>query len=93
MILELVDRSPVAKHFVIATGTSTQQIRSVGQELQTLGRQKDSPPLGRDGFQQGRWVVVDFVDVVVHIFDEEFRRFYDLELLWGDAPKLDWQRD
>ncbi|MBU2597265.1 MAG: RsfS/YbeB/iojap family protein, partial [Planctomycetes bacterium] len=43
---------------------------------------------GRAGYEQGRWILLDFVDVVIHIFDEEFREYYDLELLWGDAEKL-----
>ena len=77
---------------IICTGTSDQQIRSIGHELQKLGRDKDFPVLGTDGLQQGRWVIIDFVDVLVHLFDYEFRNFYDLELLWGDAPKLQWQR-
>ena len=92
VILELADRSPVAKHFVICTGTSDQQIRSVAGEIEYLGKQQNFPVYGRAGIQQGRWAVVDFVDVVVHIFDDQYRQFYDLELLWGDAPKIKWQR-
>ena len=93
VILELADRSPVAKHFVIATGTSNQQIRSVAGEIEKLGKDNGFGVFGHAGIQQGRWAIVDFVDVVVHIFDEEFRKFYDLELLWGDAPKINWQKD
>lgn len=93
VILELAERSPVANHFVIATGTSDQQLRSVAREMEDLGKQNNFKVFSRAGLQQGRWAIVDFVDVVVHLFDEEFRKFYDLELLWGDAPKIDWQRD
>ena len=93
VILELADRSPVAKHFVIGTGTSNQQIRSVANEMEKLGKDNNFPVFGHAGIHQGRWAVVDFVDVVVHLFDEEFRKFYDLELLWGDAPKINWQRN
>ena len=91
VVLELADISPVAQHFVICTGTSDQQLRSVGNELVDLGRQRGFPAFGKAGMQQGRWIVIDFVDVVVHLFDEQFRSFYDLELLWGDAPRLDWE--
>ena len=83
----------IARYFVIGTGTSEQQIRSVAEEMATLGKQKDFSPYNRAGLQQGRWAVVDLVDIVVHLFDEEFRDFYDLELLWGDAPKVAWARD
>ena len=93
VVLELADRSPVARHFVIGTGTSDQQIRSVARELEGLARQRRFPVFGHAGIQQGRWAVIDCVDVVVHLFDEEYRRFYDLELLWGDAPRLDWERE
>ena len=88
--MELADLSPVAKHFVIATGTSDLQIRSVARELEQLGKERGFSVYGHAGIQQGRWAVVDFVDIVVHLFDSEYRAFYDLELLWGDAPRIDW---
>jgi ribosome-associated protein len=93
VVLDLKDRSPVARYFVIATGTSEQQVRSVAEEMATTGKQKNFPPYNRAGLQQGRWAVVDLVDIVIHLFDAEFRAFYDLELLWGDAPKVAWSRD
>jgi ribosome-associated protein len=93
VILELADRSPIAKHFVLGTGTSNQQIRAVGGEIAQFGKEQGRQVYNKAGMQQGRWIIVDFVDVVVHLFDEEFRNFYDLELLWGDAPKIDWKRD
>ena len=93
VVLELANLSPVAKHFVICTGTSNQQIRSVGKEIADLGKHQGFDVFGKSGLEQGRWVVIDFVDVVVHLFDEEYRRFYDLELLWGDAPRPDWRCD
>ena len=93
VVLELGENSPVARHFVIATGISEQQIRSVAREMSTLGKHKDFPVFGNAGLQQGRWAVIDFVDVVVHLFDEEYREFYDLELLWGDVPRIEWKRE
>jgi ribosome-associated protein len=92
VILELERISPIAKHFVIGTGTSDQQIRSIAREMQDVGERNKFKTFGAAGMQQGRWVVLDMVDIVVHLFDEEYRKFYDLELLWGDAPKLRWQR-
>jgi len=91
VVLEVASFSPVARHFVIATGTSEPQLRSVGHELIDLAKEMGYKVFGRAGLQQGRWVVLDFVDVVVHLFDEEFRQFYDLEMLWGDAPKVRWR--
>jgi ribosome-associated protein len=92
-ILELAGRSPVASHFVICTGTSDQQIRSVAGEMEKEGKDRGNRAFSRAGLQQGKWIVLDFVDVVVHLFDKEYRKFYDLELLWGDAPRIEWQRD
>ncbi|MBN1846759.1 MAG: ribosome silencing factor [Sedimentisphaerales bacterium] len=91
VVLELAGISPVALHFVIGTGTSEPQIRAIAREAESLGKTSGYSLFGRAGTRQGRWVVVDFVDVVLHLFDEEYRSFYDLELLWGDAPKIDWQ--
>lgn len=93
VILELAERSPVALFFVIGTGTSSQQIGAVAREIEKLGEEKNFKVFGRAGMQQGRWAIVDFVDVVVHLFDDEYRKFYDLELLWGDAPKVPWQQN
>jgi len=92
VILELAGLSPVAMHFVIGTGTSNQQIRAVAKEIGELGESQGFSIYGRAGVEQGRWAVVDFVDTVVHLFDQEYRNFYDLELLWGDAPKIPWQQ-
>ena len=46
---------------------------------------------GRSGYENATWVLLDYVDVVIHLFDSEHREFYDLELLWGDAPRLEWR--
>ena len=92
VVLELAGRSPVAKHFVICTGTSNQQIRSVGSEIGKVGKDAGFTVFGKSGLQKGQWVVIDFVDVVVHLFEPDFRTYYDLEMLWGDAPRVAWER-
>ena len=92
VIMELAERSPVANHFVICTGTSAQQMRAVAKEIEGLGKELNSRVYSRAGLQQGCWTIVDFFDVVVHLFEKEYRKFYDLEMLWGDAPKIDWRR-
>jgi ribosome-associated protein len=80
--------SPAADFFVIATGTSGRQMRTVADEISEAGRELGFQKFGRAGYEQGRWILLDFVDVVVHIFDSEYRDYYDLELLWGDAKKV-----
>ena len=92
VVLDLRDISPVTDYFVIATGTSDRQIRSVAEDIVAEGAsigQKVWHVAGRD---TGGWIVLDFVDVVVHLFDAEMRRYYDLELIWGEAPHVPWQR-
>jgi ribosome-associated protein len=90
VILDLKGISPAADYFVIATGTSDRQMRTVADEVSEAGRRMGFARFGRAGYEQGKWILLDFVDVVVHIFDKEYRDFYDLELLWGDAKQVKW---
>ena len=88
VVLDLKGKSPATDYFVIATGTSDRQMRSVSDEICDTARQQGLQRFGRAGYEQGRWILLDFVDVVIHLFDEPCRDYYDLELLWGDAEKL-----
>ncbi len=90
VILDLRSLSPATDYFVIATGTSERQMRTVADEVSEAGRKRGMSRFGRAGYEQGRWILLDFVDVVVHLFDSEYREFYDLELLWGDAERIDY---
>jgi ribosome-associated protein len=90
VVLDLRGLSPATDYFVIATGTSERQMRTVADEVSQMGRERGIHRFGRAGYEQGRWILIDFVDVVVHLFDPEYRQFYDLELLWGDAEKIDY---
>jgi len=91
VILDLRGLTSIADYFVIATGTSDRQLRAMADQIDQQGRAVGQKPYGISGYEHGTWVLVDFVDVVVHLFDEEHRSYYDLELLWGDAPRIDWQ--
>ena len=91
VVLDLRGKSPVTDYFVIATGTSNRQIRSVADEVCEAAGGYGLKRFGRAGYEQARWILLDFVDVVVHIFDNEYRSYYDLELLWGDAARLKWK--
>ncbi|HTV47114.1 MAG TPA: ribosome silencing factor [Phycisphaerae bacterium] len=91
IVLDVRARSPVTRFFVISTGTSARQIRTVADELTDLGKKANYPAWRTSGYEAARWILVDFVDVVAHVFDELSRNFYDLELLWGDCPKVDWR--
>ena len=90
LILDLRDLSPVTDFFVIATGTSNRQICALADELKRLGKKINNKVWKTAGMNAGDWVVMDFFDVVVHLFNEDLRKHYDLELIWGEAPKVDW---
>jgi len=90
VILDLRGLSSATDYFVIATGSSDRQMRTVADEVSAAGREQGFPRFGRAGYEQGRWILLDYVDVVVHLFDTEYRQFYDLELLWGDAERIEY---
>lgn len=87
-VIDLRGKSPATNFFVIATGTSPRQSRTVADEIHAISKEHDFKRIGQAGYDLGRWVLVDYVNVVIHIFDAEYRDYYDLELLWGDAEKL-----
>ncbi|UCE47682.1 MAG: ribosome silencing factor [Phycisphaerales bacterium] len=88
VVMDLTGISPATDYFVIATGTSDRQIRAVADEICQEAKKKKVRRFGRAGYEQARWVLLDFIDVVIHLFDAEYRDYYDLELLWGDAERL-----
>ena len=87
-VMDLSGKSPVTNYFVIATSTSPRQGRAVADEISACAKEADFNRFGKAGYEQGRWILMDYVEVVVHIFDEEYREYYDLEILWGDAEKV-----
>ncbi len=88
VVLDLKGKSPATDYFVIATGTSDRQMRTVADEICETAKKQGLQRFGRAGYEQARWILLDFIDVVIHIFDSEYRDYYDLELLWGDAKRL-----
>lgn len=90
--LDVRGGSSVTDYTVIVTGTSDRQMRAVAENVIEHARRLGERPLGYCGFENAAWIIVDFVDVVFHIFAGPYRSYYDLELLWGDAPKLSWAR-
>lgn len=73
--------------FVIASGTSRRHVLTLAEGVEEGLRPLDRRPLRREGMGDGTWVLLDYGDVVVHVFDEVTRQLYDLERLWGDAPR------
>ena len=88
VVLDLRGLSNTTDYFVITTGTSNRQMRTVADEVSKAAKEAGHMRFGLAGYEQARWIVLDFIDVVVHIFDQEYRDYYDLEMLWGDAKRV-----
>jgi ribosome-associated protein len=89
-ILDVHGLIVITDYFVIASGSSDRQVKTIVEEVEKDLRQRGVRPVRREGETENRWVLLDYVDVVVHVFAEEEREYYDLERLWGDAPRLRW---
>ncbi|MHC5088839.1 MAG: ribosome silencing factor [Planctomycetota bacterium] len=87
-VIDLTGISPATNYFVIATGTSARQARTVADEISVEAKKQGHQRFGIAGYDKGEWILLDFVSVVVHIFDEQCRDYYNLEMLWGDAKEL-----
>ena len=90
-VLDVRGISPVTDFFVIATGSSGRQMRSIAQRIEELGEPHKFIAYGRNGHEGENWVLTDFVDVVLHVLSPESRSYYDLDGLWGDAPRVAWR--
>jgi len=77
---------------VICSATSEPQLKAIANEIETRLREDHSiRPVAIDGFPASQWIVLDYLQVVVHVFYRDKRSFYSLEDLWGDAPRLEWE--
>ena len=90
LLLEVRDIFSIADYFVICTVLSRPQARAVADEIELRMKEESYSHLGTEGREDASWVLLDFGDVVVHIFQPETRDYYQIETLWGDAPRLDW---
>lgn len=89
VILDLRELTPVFDYFVIGTGTSRRQLSAISEEVDLkLRKELNDKRLGVEGYEDSRWILLDFGNVVVHLFDEDTRDYYGLENLWSDAPRI-----
>ena len=91
LVLDLTAITPVMDYFVVSTATSNRQMRAVAEEVDRLMREHGSRKMGVEGWDGGTWILQDYGDVVLHVFNPESRALYDLEHLWADAPHVDWK--
>jgi ribosome-associated protein len=91
-VLNVAGISPVTDYFVVATGTSARQMRSAADAAEELGDDRGYRKLTRSGDDSANWILLDLFDVVVHVFTQEARSYYDVDSMWGDAERIEWER-
>jgi ribosome-associated protein len=90
-LMDVRGLSQVCDYVLIGSGTSDRQMKSVAAELEDLGKAHDNAAFRSNRDEGGTWIVVDFIDVVAHLFEPNQRAYYDLEALWSEAEIVDWQ--
>ena len=91
IILDMTNLTPVFDFFVITTGTSRRQMHAMAEESDRVLEENGTSRIGREGFENDAWVLEDYGNVVLHIFNPESREVYSLETLWADAVRVDWK--
>jgi ribosome-associated protein len=91
VVLDVADLLSITDYFVICSASSNRQVKTVIEAIEDSIRELGEKPIRREGEDDAGWWLLDYVDVVVHVFGEEERAYYDLERLWRDAPRLEWQ--
>lgn len=87
-LLRTSDVTVLADYFVICTATSSTHVKTLTDEVDKVLSEQGEPPLRREGYRGGGWILLDFGCVIVHIFQQEMREFYNLEHLWSDAEEV-----
>jgi ribosome-associated protein len=89
VVLKLVELTAFADYFVICSGNSARQVQAIADEIEDQLKQQKARPLNIEGYNNAEWILMDYGSVIVHVFSENSRRFYDLERLWRDAERID----
>jgi ribosome-associated protein len=93
VVLDMRGVTRLYDFFVIATGSSRRQIHAIAEDVDAALRGVGDERMGIEGYEASKWVVQDYGDVAVHVFDQDTRDYYSLEELWADAPKVDWEAE
>jgi ribosome-associated protein len=92
IVLDVSNLSPVTDFMVIGTGTSPRQMKTACDDVEEMAVPRDFRPISRAGDGGTNWTCIDFFDVVIHVFSQDARQFYDLDAMWGDARPVAWER-
>lgn len=87
IVLDVHEHTSIADYFIVCSGRSDRQVQSIAQGVEEDCAEEGVQPFAVEGTQRGHWILMDFSDVIVHIFYEPVRAFYDLDGLWGHAPR------
>ncbi|MGJ7907125.1 ribosome silencing factor [Actinopolyspora sp. H202] len=93
LLLDVSDRLIITDCFVIASASNERQVGAIVEAIEEKMRAAGTKPVRREGTREGRWVLLDFVDVIVHVQHSEERAFYELERLWKDCPVIEFDHD
>ncbi len=93
VLLEMKGMTSFTDYFLICSGKSDRQVQAIAQGIEEALAKEGIHPLGLEGVSEGRWILMDYEDVVVHIFLEPVRQFYDLEGLWIEAPRVEVEQE
>jgi ribosome-associated protein len=93
VVLDMRGITPLYDYFVIACGNSRRQLHTLAEEIDRRLAEVGDQRLSIEGYEASKWIVQDYGDVVVHLFDPATRQYYGLEDLWADAPRVDWERE
>jgi ribosome-associated protein len=93
VVLDMADASSITDYFLICSGGSQRQVQAIADAIIEQLKQAGITSLGVEGYREGHWILMDYGDVIVHVFSQETREFYDLEHLWANAPKIDLSRE
>jgi ribosome-associated protein len=89
VVLDMRDASSITDYFLICSGGSERQVRAIADAIDEQLEPSGIASLGVEGYHEGHWILMDYGDVIVHVFSEDTREYYDLERLWANAPKID----
>ena len=92
LVLDMRGITPLYDFFVLVSGQSRRQVHTLTEEIDAAMQEQGDARLGVEGYEASKWVVQDYGDVVVHVFNPDTREYYALEELWADAPRVDWEQ-
>jgi ribosome-associated protein len=90
-IMDMRETLGITDYFVVASGANDRQVKRIRDAIEERLREYGAKPVRREGERYGRWILLDYVDFVVHVFLDEDRTFYNLERLWGNVTRMAWQ--